>query len=234
MHAKRVLALILMTTLALSAVTLAAAAAADQSETADHAVSTDPRLSADNPMGSIGVHGHWEIEVRNPDGSLAAMREFDNALFDTGAFILGNFLSGTFTPASWIVFFNGAPTPCEPLTGESQQWCFIVESRVPATASSRGISKNLVVTTDPLKLSGSITLPKPGSITTVQSIHDYCGHLLAPSSCISESPVSAASTKPANLATRSLWFTGTSIAPINVLAGQLVTVTITFTFSSAP
>ena len=94
MHSEGVLALVLITTLTLSPVTPATATAPDQPESADHAVSpvvTDPGPSADSPMGSIGVHGHWEIEVRNPYGSLAARREFGNALFDTGASLLGSF-----------------------------------------------------------------------------------------------------------------------------------------------
>src|ERR1035438_8313432 len=28
----------------------------------------------------IKVHGHWVIEIRNPDGSLASRHEFENAL----------------------------------------------------------------------------------------------------------------------------------------------------------
>src|SRR5262249_45924576 len=30
-------------------------------------------------QGTIKVHGHWTIEVRNPNGTLAERREFENA-----------------------------------------------------------------------------------------------------------------------------------------------------------
>ena len=231
MHTKRVLALVLITALTLSPVTVATAAALDQPESSAHAVSSvasGPGPSAVGPMGSIGVHGHWEIEVRNPDGSLVTRREFDNALFDHGANILPLLLSGAVVPAPWIVFFYGAPTPCFPYPGDNQK-CFILEGRLPVPASTNGISKNLVVTTDPLKLSGSITVPLAGSITTVQTSLDICSGS-PPASCLGGATVAIRN----NLATSSAWFTGTNIAPINVLAGQLVTFTITFTFSSGP
>jgi len=44
----------------------------------------------------IKVHGHWTIEVRNPDGTLADRREFENSLSQpTGAQILAGFLNNT-------------------------------------------------------------------------------------------------------------------------------------------
>src|SRR2546423_15522419 len=36
----------------------------------------------------IKVHGHWTIEVRNPDGTLVTHREFENALTSLGAYSL--------------------------------------------------------------------------------------------------------------------------------------------------
>src|SRR5713226_7169875 len=35
------------------------------------------------PQEGIKVHGHWVLEVRNPDGSLASRSEFENALVPT-------------------------------------------------------------------------------------------------------------------------------------------------------
>jgi hypothetical protein len=34
---------------------------------------------ATGPQEGIKVHGHWVIEVRNPDGKVATRREFENA-----------------------------------------------------------------------------------------------------------------------------------------------------------
>ena len=34
------------------------------------------------PQEGIKVHGHWTITVRNPDGTIASTREFENALLE--------------------------------------------------------------------------------------------------------------------------------------------------------
>ncbi|HSP63214.1 MAG TPA: hypothetical protein VLQ90_09555, partial [Pyrinomonadaceae bacterium] len=36
----------------------------------------------------IKVHGHWTIDVRNPDGTLVTHREFENDLQADGAIVL--------------------------------------------------------------------------------------------------------------------------------------------------
>jgi hypothetical protein len=55
----------------------------------------------------ITVHGHWTIEVRNPDGKVAAHREFENALVTTGnssgASLLAAVLGRVVTPGSWQI-----------------------------------------------------------------------------------------------------------------------------------
>jgi hypothetical protein len=59
----------------------------------------------------ITVHGHWSIEVRNTDGTLASRQAFDNELMDSGAQLLGNLLSGTVSPAGWgLHIFGTNPT----------------------------------------------------------------------------------------------------------------------------
>jgi hypothetical protein len=40
----------------------------------------------------IKVHGHWTIEVRDPDGRLVERRQFENALVPTGAGVLARAL----------------------------------------------------------------------------------------------------------------------------------------------
>ena len=41
--------------------------------------------SQGGPQKGIKVYVHWTIEVRDPDGKLAAHREFENALEPSGA-----------------------------------------------------------------------------------------------------------------------------------------------------
>jgi hypothetical protein len=53
------------------------------------------------PNESIEVHGHWTIEVRNPDGSLEESYEFENEL--TGNERLAEFLAREYSVGAWMV-----------------------------------------------------------------------------------------------------------------------------------
>ena len=53
------------------------------------------------PHAGIQIHGHWTIEVREPDGTLVTHREFDNALVATGPETLASILSRQRSPGLW-------------------------------------------------------------------------------------------------------------------------------------
>ena len=56
----------------------------------------------------IKVHGRWVIEVRNPDGSVAQHREFNNSLHSGGThFWGGTSLPSPSEPRSWGMGFLG-------------------------------------------------------------------------------------------------------------------------------
>lgn len=62
---------------------------------------------------SIQVHGHWTIDVRNPDGALASHNEFENALEPTGAAALAALLLRAGSLPTWQVELIGASGgPC--------------------------------------------------------------------------------------------------------------------------
>jgi hypothetical protein len=76
--------------------------------------STHPSAkAAAAPKGTsegIHVHGHWTIEVKNPDGKVVTHREFENSLTSsggTGANVLASLLSGVATPGSWQIALAG-------------------------------------------------------------------------------------------------------------------------------
>jgi hypothetical protein len=81
-------------------------------------------LPAAVPSGraAIKVHGHWIIEVRNPDGSLATREEFENALTpgtNGGQLVIAGLLARESTPGRWWItlgkpFSSSAPatSPC--------------------------------------------------------------------------------------------------------------------------
>src|SRR5271154_2290304 len=56
----------------------------------------------------IKVHGHWTIEVRNPDGKVVTHREFENAIVKgQGDVALAQLLSGSQSAGAWGVFLFG-------------------------------------------------------------------------------------------------------------------------------
>ena len=63
----------------------------------------------------IQVHGHWTIDVLDPDGTLVRHVEFDNALLPEASDNLVQLLDGG-TPLRWALFLSGpdaAPIPCD-------------------------------------------------------------------------------------------------------------------------
>ena len=77
---------------------------------------------------TIKVHGHWTIVVKNPDGSVASHREFENALFQgDGDVVLAAILSRTSSTGMWAIELDG-PTAAKPCNnGTSGVQCEILE-----------------------------------------------------------------------------------------------------------
>ena len=72
------------------------------------AVSGPPVLAQQE---GVKVHGHWTLDVRNPDGTLAASRDFENALVTSaavgqGEFALASVLAGTARAINWQIFLT--------------------------------------------------------------------------------------------------------------------------------
>src|ERR1700689_5452346 len=67
-------------------------------------VPPDPEKPKKGSHEGIIVHGHWTLEVKNPDGTVVERREFENALdpFE-GADLLTGVLSGEYTPLGFYV-----------------------------------------------------------------------------------------------------------------------------------
>ena len=51
----------------------------------------------------IKIHGHWKIVVRNPDGTVATRRDFENSLSYSGAFMMQALLGGNASPGAWAI-----------------------------------------------------------------------------------------------------------------------------------
>jgi hypothetical protein len=108
---------------------------------ATQAATPNSAAHATTPKGTseaVKVHGHWTIEVRNPDGTLVKHVEFENSLdpgfslnlnvpsdspvpIPGGAALLNAMLSGAASPdpASWGIFLLGSPSLATLETGSN-------------------------------------------------------------------------------------------------------------------
>jgi hypothetical protein len=195
----------------------------------------------------IKVHGHWVIDVKNPDGTLAQHHEFENSLASAGGggYLVG-LLSGQFSSGNWMIQLAGTSGVATPCVGPSYAICGIVQSLTgsPASYYCGGDQCATTLTVTPnygvnfagpysLVLSGSITAAATGSISNVTTVIGPCAATgyssgdptqpsgVAPSACGSTT-TSNATAGP---------FTATSITPIAITSGQLIQVTVTISFS---
>lgn len=168
------------------------------------------------PQEGIKVHGHWVIEVRNPDGTLSTRRQFSNKLTSAGAIHLAQVLGRTQSAGLWSIVVLSASGPCLD-AGGTALGCSITE---PAD-SSAGPSyfKNLTVSVNGgnLVLSGTATAAVATSISLYRSVFGVCPVSTAPSTPCSNG---------GNL------FSDALITPaVPVSVGQIIQVTVTFSFS---
>jgi hypothetical protein len=176
----------------------------------------------------IKVHGRWAIEVQNSDGTVAQKLEFNNAL-SGGHQTLAALLSRNGVPGRWAVFLgnsSGGISPCQGGSGAAfGSFCKLIESAAINFNGGTGESRDLVVTgaTTSVSMTGTITALVDGSITRVATGLGTCGALNLISAC--------------NAAGGALFFSDASLGfagyppPVNVVAGQIIKVTVTFTFS---
>jgi hypothetical protein len=182
----------------------------------------------------IKVRGHWVIEVRNPDGTLANRVEFDNSLAPGGGPRLAQFLSGSGVPARWVVelgVYGGTTSPCNGGTfnGSALNHCFIVDRATVPMPTGTAVFPTLTAAagganSEQLVLTGSATALVAGEIVYVATRQSACLNTTAPADC--------------NGAGTSVQFTVHDLvspqgapAPLAVAAGQIVQFTVTLSFS---
>ncbi|SNS72501.1 hypothetical protein SAMN05421770_10277 [Granulicella rosea] len=177
----------------------------------------------------IRVHGHWIVDVKNPDGALVQHHDFQNALLSTGSQMLAGLLGSEFVPANWAILLNGTTSICG-----SANLCGIVQSLTtqpgaalcnPGTAVCDTGLTQTVTNVGSMVLAGNFVATQAGSITTVIGYLGFClttpGAAYSPQSCTTGAPSSSAGNV----------FSSATIPAITVAAGQTVEVTVTYTFS---
>lgn len=183
---------------------------------------------SDGTSEGIKVHGHWVIEVREPDGSLVERREFENALLPSGAGMLPRLLWGDFTVGNWRLTMTpsvGGNTPCVG-DGGVEALCLIGESTDPSDPVPPSLFTTLTVNVPwegpdahKLVLSGSFVAQKDGEIGAVSASVLPCVSTTAPAQC-----VGGPSTAPIHV-------TKATITPIPIAGGLPVVVKVVISFS---
>lgn len=166
-------------------------------------------FAQERPGGDgIKVHGHWTIDIRNADGTLASHHEFENALVTTGAATLARVLTHTSTQLlGWAIAMF--PPGAQPVT-----WAITEPAATSFFPASISLSPNLTVAVGASQfdvvLQGSVQAPSASSIAMVDT--------------------GMATQEPFNQQFH--FFTERVLAqPISVQAGQIIQVTVNFSFS---
>lgn len=185
----------------------------------------------------IKVHGHWTIEVRNPDGTLVTHREFENSLQPSGVTVLADVLNGGSVPGGWAIALDGVPTsPWLPVNASplyisavSVTSALILPSNFPLVVGLPDSNAFLNLVSNrtgngQLVLSGSALATQSGSVSTVSTYLDTCGNVFSPTNCVNHTGGAAGF-----LFTQ---FTAVTLSsPVQVSAGQTVAATVTISFS---
>jgi hypothetical protein len=195
----------------------------EQAEAAGKPSAEEKPYGGGNHEG-IKVHGHWTIDVRNPDGTLVTHREFENSLVPTnGNAVLLSLLARSSVAGGFQV---GLSNPSGTgLCGAGV--CTISES---SQSFSQGNSSNLVVqasifgnsnVVNQVNLIGSVFVISGGSIVSVNTVLFTCPASVSPQACASGSSALGST------------FTQTTISPqpISVAPRQIVQVTVNLSFS---
>ena len=245
-------------------------------------------LPAKATRHGIRIHGHWVIDVRNPDGKLVEHRDFENSLVKSGSLLSGDqllagLLSGNFTAGdAGIGLVQGTPgadpsTFCDtniPLIGNV--------ATVPPNTTCFGLSTSMSGMTGYLAnfatgLTSTVTFsPKvswvlsgnyvtPASLTSISAVQTLVGacfsatapfvDLIAPGSVLSGIKFTTATGRSADVPSTACFevdslpsgslggksgidellfstLTSTNLStPLAVSSGQVVTVTVTISFS---
>jgi hypothetical protein len=188
----------------------------------------------------IKVHGHWTIEVKNPDGTVASHREFENAISTVGPDILTGLLSGEYVTGGFYVVLYG------PLCGTGN--CLLIDTRnttncaacahllsyTPNPSSARpsvAAGYTLTGTVGPVSGGGPITQVESGVALCYASFGVSASG--TPTSFLQATPQACGNAPVFSATDQILSLTNAPVAAITVTAPQSVSVTVVITFGSS-
>lgn len=235
-------------------VTPKAPAASSQGKAEPVTAAPGKRAPKGNHEG-ITVHGHWTIEVRNPDGSLARHVEFENSLVQPGgASYITQLMLGTTVPGGYSIYMTSGPAgggfgPCaggdecilsgsitSPTPGSfSNSAVTLACSSAPGTCFPLTVTPNMPVsggvTSEGFTLIGTATAPASTGGGTITDVYVYpltCGNptITTSTQATAMSPSTCASTATA----AQLSLTHATLAAVPVTAGQSIVVNVQLSF----
>jgi hypothetical protein len=166
----------------------------------------------------IKVHGHWVLEIKNPDGSLASRKEFENSLAagtGNGAALIAPLLVGGATVGPWVVAIFSS--------GTSGPFLSVTQTAVGCVAANNPCSSSLNVSSAAGQIVFQGSTPAAtaaGPITSVSTAVSTCASNMSPQACLAQP-----------------FFPGLAIltsAPVtgmNIQVGQAIIATVTISFS---
>jgi len=193
----------------------------------------------------IKMHGHWIIDIKNADGSLAHHHEFENSIQYDGQNYLIGLMSGYGAAGLWEIYFSsvGAMASTSPCNTATYPYCAIVASTTaqPGLFICNGLytcATGLTITPTfgvgpTLTLAGSIVATQAGSIGFVGTGMSACGGAAEGNGF----PASISTVTPAACYTSTTTsFSGTATSttlasPIPVASGQIIQVTVVLSLS---
>lgn len=219
-----------------------------QGEESENSVAEE-KPSNDASHQGIKVHGHWTIEVKNPDGTVVTHREFENSIQASGTAALSSLLVGNQALGPWQVDLIGSPQPCvhtKTFPGGFPQGpvpCVIVPANTVmdgvitntpaaiADAEAQGLAPTLTVTASSgqLVLNGTAIAATTTSVSSVATVLSPC---IGGGTVTSNFPNPSTFSCPALLFPIPAPFTSATLAtPIPVSTGQTIAVTVNISFS---
>jgi hypothetical protein len=227
--------------------TLAERGSGAANESSQQASDQESMLASDGSVHQgMKVHGHWVINISNPDGTVVQHHEFENSLEGSAQGFMVGLLSGYMVPGDWMIVLGAqsGPAACD----ATYEFCGLIHNA--ATYPAQGYCGIYYCTGSTLSyaynfgtgfagpysivLTGSITANQTGTVGSVYTLLNTCANIgysatADPSSIETSSPTACVTqTNP------STWygpFTDTNITPISVTSGQQIQAIVTITFS---
>jgi hypothetical protein len=206
----------------------------------------DTASSPEGPgLEGIKVTGHWIMDVHDKDGRLIEHRDFHNSLYANGAGILLRLLDGTAVAEKFAILLVQTGSTSNPI------YSIIPTGSVTASTlcgsgyiCSTGLTQTLKQTTQTgnptsLVIAGQLTATQAVTFGRVISDSTMChnGPLDNNSNSQNQDPISTspsqcvAGTYTLPIQPGGGYFTGTDITPLSLAAGQVLSVSVSISFS---